>query len=507
MPSKLKTVEQLAEIAAEARAEGKRVVLAHGVFDILHVGHKRHLDIGKRSGDVVIVTVTTDRHVNKGPGRPIFTDKLRAEMLSALESVDYVGISPNPGAEHVIEMIRPHVYLKGSEYSIEEEDVTGRITTERATVEKFGGQVVFTEDITFSSSNLANRALQMYPEEAQEYLRGLRARIKMDDLIGQLRATDHKRGLVIGDTILDEYVYVEPLGKPSKENIIATKYREREIFCGGVVATANMVGEFCGSADLVTLLGQAESQEQFIRHSIGQNINLIPFFRSGARTTMKTRLVDPAYLKKLIEVAHLSDEPLPRPEQKLLNGWVDAQIGNYDFVVVNDFGHGMIDEELVEILCAKAPFLAVNAQTNSANRGFNLVTKYRRADLICIDEPEARLAVSDRYSPMEIVLREKLQKRIDCPTFVVTHGKLGCLILAPGRGAERIPALTDEAIDTIGAGDAFFAATAALAASGCDPFTAAFIGNAVGAMKIRIVGHRHQITRAEVVKYLSSLLK
>lgn len=507
MLGKLKTIDQLAEIAAAARAEGKRVVLAHGVFDILHVGHKRHLDIGKRSGDVLIVTITTDRCVNKGPGRPVFNENLRAEMLSALECVDHVGISPNPGAEYVIEKIRPHVYLKGSEYSTEEEDVTGRITTERATVERLGGQVVFTEDITFSSSNLANRVLRIYPEEAQIYLKDLRARVKANDVVGQLRATDHKRCLVLGDTILDEYVYVEPLGKPSKENIIATRYREREIFCGGVIATANMVAQFCESVDLVTLLGQAESQEQFVRHSIGRNINLTPFFRSGARTTIKSRLVDPAYLKKLIEVAHLSDEPLPAPEQKLLNDWVEARVGSYDFVVVNDFGHGMIDEELIEILCSKARFLAVNAQTNSANRGFNLITKYRRADLICIDEPEARLAVSDRYSPMEVVLRDKLGKRIDCPYFVITHGKLGCLVSAPGREAERIPALTDEAIDTIGAGDAFFAATAALAACGCDPFLAAFIGNAVGAMKIRIVGHRHQITRAEVVKYLSSLLK
>ena len=507
MPGKLKTIEQLGELAAAARAGGLRVVLAHGVFDILHVGHKRHLDIGKRSGDVLIVTITTDRYVSKGPGRPVFTEKLRAEMLSALESVDYVGISPDPGAEFVIEKIRPHVYLKGSEYSVDEKDVTGRIAAERAAVEKFGGQVVFTEDITFSSSSLANRALQIYPEEAQAYLGELRGRMKADDLIGQLRATDHKRCLVLGDTILDEYVYVEPLGKPSKENIIATKYREREIFCGGVIATANMVAQFCDRVDLATLLGQAESHEKFIRHSIGQNINLIPFFRSDAKTTIKSRLVDPAYLNKLIEIAHLSDTPLPEPEQKLLNSWIDGHIGGYDFVVVNDFGHGMIDEELIEILCAKARFLAVNAQTNSANRGFNLITKYRRADLICIDEPEARLAVSDRYSPMEVVLRNKLGKRIDCPYFVITHGKLGCLISAPGHDTERIPALTDEAIDTIGAGDAFFAATAALTASGCDPFVAAFIGNAVGAMKIRIVGHRHQITRAEVIKYLSSLLK
>ena len=142
-------------------------MLAHGVFDILHVGHKRHLDIGKRHGDVLIVTLTTDKFVNKGPDRPVFAEKLRAEMVAGLESVDYVGISPNPGAEHVIEAVSPDFYLKGSEYSDEEDDVTGRIKTERLTVEKFGGEVLYTEDITFSSSNLSNRVLQLYPEDAR----------------------------------------------------------------------------------------------------------------------------------------------------------------------------------------------------------------------------------------------------------------------------------------------------------------------------------------------------
>jgi rfaE bifunctional protein nucleotidyltransferase chain/domain len=507
MLEKIKTLSQLAQIAAEARGKGHKVVLAHGVFDILHVGHKRHLDIGKRHGDLLIVTLTTDKFVNKGPDRPVFGEKLRAEMVASLETVDYVGISPNPGAEHVIEVVKPTYYLKGSEYSDEESDVTGRIKTERMTVEKFGGTVLYTEDITFSSSNLSNRILQLYPEDAAQFLKELRTRITAPDLIKEVAAVQDKRCLVVGDTILDEYIYVEPLGKPAKENIIATKYRDREIFAGGAIATANLAAQLCGRVDLVTLLGQEESHEDFVRRHLHDNVGLVPFYRKGGRTTIKSRLVDPAYVKKLIEVAYLSDEALPVDEQAALNDWVDARIGDYDAVIVNDFGHGMIDPGLIDIVCRKAKFLAVNAQTNSANRGFNLITKYPRADLICIDEPEARLAAMERYAPIESVLKDRLEKRIDCHVFIITHGKLGSVIYTAKEGVRRIPALTGEAIDTIGAGDAFFALAASLVASGSDPFHAAFIGNAVGAMKVRIVGQRHQITKPEILKYLSTLLK
>lgn len=507
MQDKIRTIGQLGEIAAEARSKGRKVVLAHGVFDILHVGHKRHLDIGKRHGDLLIVTLTTDRFVNKGPDRPVFGEKLRAEMVAGLAAVDYVGISPNPGAEHVIEVVKPTFYLKGSEYSDEESDVTGRIRTERLTVEKHGGSVLYTEDITFSSSNLSNRVLQLYPEDAAQFLKELRSRLSPGDLAGEIAAAQGRRCLVIGDTILDEYIYVEPLGKPAKENIIATKYRESEIFAGGAVATANLAAQMCGQVDLVTLLGQEDSREDFVRAHLNERVALVPFYRKAGRTTVKSRLVDPAYVKKLIEVAYICDEALPAEEQAALNGWVESRIADYDAVIVNDFGHGMIDSGLIDIVCRKARFLAVNAQTNSANRGFNLVTKYPRADLICIDEPEARLAAMERYAPIETVVRERLQKRVDCRTFIITHGKLGSAVFTPDGEMRRIPALTGEAIDTIGAGDAFFALASTLIASGADPFHAAFVGNAAGAMKVRIVGQRHQITKPEILKYLSTLLK
>ena len=507
MFEKIKMLGELGEIAAAARAKGQKVVLAHGVFDILHVGHKRHLDIGKSHGDLLIVTLTTDKYVNKGPDRPVFGEKLRAEMVAALECVDYVGISPNPGAEPVLEIIKPSLYLKGSEYADEEADVTGRIKTERMTVERFGGKVLYTEDITFSSSNLSNRVMSLYPEETATYLKELRSRLTVDDVTKEVKALENKRCLVIGDTILDEYIYVEPLGKPAKENIIATKYRSREIFCGGAIATANLVGQMCESVDLVTLLGRAQSHEDLIRANLNPNVNLVPFYREGGQTTVKSRLVDPAYVKKLIEVAYISDEDLPDRDQALLNDWVEKNIDKYDAVIVNDFGHGMIDARLVDIVCRKAKFLAVNAQTNSANRGFNLITRYPRADFICIDEPEARLAAVERYAPIETVVREKLEKQIDCHAFVITHGKLGSIVYTPRAGVKRIPALTGEAIDTIGAGDAFFALASPLLAAGSDPYIAAFIGNAVGAMKVRIVGQRHQITKPEILKYLSTLLK
>src|SRR5437868_588138 len=97
--SKIRSLADLGKIAAGARADGRTVAQCHGVFDVLHLGHVRHFEIGRRSADILIVTLTGDQYVNKGPGRPIFSEALRAEMLAALECVDYVAINQAPSAE------------------------------------------------------------------------------------------------------------------------------------------------------------------------------------------------------------------------------------------------------------------------------------------------------------------------------------------------------------------------------------------------------------------------
>jgi len=128
---KLKSIVDLGRIAEQIRASGQKVVLAHGVFDLLHMGHVRHLNEARTHGDVLFVTLTADAFVNKGPGKPVFSENLRAEMLAALSMVDYVAINHAPDAEDLLQRLRPDVYAKGSDYRDAEADVAGKINRER----------------------------------------------------------------------------------------------------------------------------------------------------------------------------------------------------------------------------------------------------------------------------------------------------------------------------------------------------------------------------------------
>jgi rfaE bifunctional protein nucleotidyltransferase chain/domain len=504
---KIRPIHELGRIADDARRRGQSVVLAHGVFDLIHMGHVRHLEHARTHGDVLFVTVTSDRFVNKGPGRPVFAAGMRAEMLAALEYVDWVGINDAPSAELVLHAIKPTAYVKGSDYADAKDDVTGKIVDEQHAVEAYGGRIVFTDDIVFSSSALINRHLNVFDPEVKRYLDHLRETAGLEGVLDLFEQVKDKRVLLVGDAIVDEYNYVFPMGRPSKENIIATRFQGREQFAGGAIAAANHVAGICREVELVTVLGRDDPHEGLIRAALKPNVVLTCLWRDKAPTTCKSRFVDSGYVRKLFEVQHLEDTPLPLDLQGELNRVIAARAGDYDVVIVTDFGHGMIYGSTIDVLIKHARFLAINAQTNSANLGFNLITKYPHADYLCIDAPEAQLAVHDKFADLTVVASELLPRYVDCRKIILTHGKYGCVTFEAGGQPRRIPAITDQVVDTMGAGDAFFVITAPLVALGAPLYHVGFIGNVAGAIKVGIVGHRASVDRVGMIKAITTLLK
>ena len=505
--SKILSLEHLGVIAGRARAEGQTVGLCHGVFDVLHLGHIRHIMAAKQQCDLVMVTLTADRYVNKGPGRPIFPEHIRAEVLAALEQVDYVAINDAPSAEPVLETIRPSVYFKGADYENPDDDITGKIRTERETVERHGGRLTFTRDITFSSSNIINKYLDVYDPPLRDFLDELRADDGLDGILTLINKVGGLKVLIVGDAIIDEYQYVNALGKAAKENMIATLFKEREIFAGGVLAAANHVAGFCESVEVVTALGAADSHEALIHDVLKPNVTLNPVMLKGRPTTRKSRFVETGYLRKLFEVYHMDDSPYDAEARAELEALVAKRARAADLVIVTDFGHGLLDSRLIRVLTENARFLAVNAQSNSGNHGFNLITKYHKADFICIDAPEARLAVAEKFASIPEIIENGLARRIDCPRIIVTHGAHGCYTYEAGKGLVHIPAFTKTVTDTIGAGDAFFVVAAPLVAAGGPMVQCGFVGNAAGAIKVGIVGPPTAGEKAPVVKLVTALRK
>lgn len=276
-------------------------------------------------------------------------------------------------------------------------------------------------------------------------------------------AVKHLKVLLVGDAIIDEYCYVTPLGKSIKDNMISVQYHKKETFSGGVWAAAAHVRGFCNEVDVMI----------------------------GNQVTTNRRFVEEAYMRKLF-VVH---------ETKSIEMQERKNFADYDLVIVTDFGHGAITPELIAELTVSAKFLAVNTQTNTSNYGFNLITKYPRADYVVLDELEARLAVHDRESKLEDVIIE-----LEFTKIVVTQGYLGAIGYEGSRldnGVfSRQEAKANKVVDTMGAGDAFISVSAPFACLGLPIDELVRIGNAAAAVKISTVGHRSPVTPDSLKAYL-----
>jgi rfaE bifunctional protein nucleotidyltransferase chain/domain len=503
---KILSLEVLAGIVQKLKAENHIVVLCHGVFDLIHPGHIRHFDAAKREGDILVVTVTPDRFVNKGPGRPVFNERLRTEALAALCVVDYVAINEWPTAEETIRKLRPDVYVKGSEYSQRKNDLTGKIYDEEEAILSVGGRIHFTEDITFSSTKLLNTYFNILPPEAEMYLSEFRQSYNKDDIISRLKALHSMRVLVIGDTIIDEYHFCQALGKSSKSNSLNSRFLHAEAYAGGALAISNHIAGFCNSVHLVSCIGQAEPWLEFITTHLKPNISTKFFTRPDGPTTVKRRYVESFLYQKMFEVTFSEDRPLPADVAANLNSYLAAIASEYDLVVAGDFGHGLIGRDTVDVLCSKAKFLAVNAQTNSVNTGYNLITKYPRADYVCVDQEEIRLAYHDRFGPLDLLIK-RAAEQLSASILTVTQGHHGSTTYRRNAELVRTPAFSKEVVDTLGAGDAYLSVTAPCAAAGYPPKVIGFIGNAVGALAIQILGNRESVEPVPLFKFIDTLLK
>lgn len=447
-----------------------RTVLCHGCFDLLHLGHIRHLKEAKSLGDRLIVSVTTDRFVRKGAGRPVFNLDQRMEALRALSFVDDVIPNDAPNAHAIIEQLKPSVYVKGVDY---DNKIDANLDSEIAAVQAYGGRFHVTKTDKWSSTQILNG--ERLTEPALVYLDKIKKAGYIDKIQAAFDRADKLRIAFVGETIVDEYRYVSALGKASKEPILVTVAQKSEAFQGGIVA-ASLQGDWTDSS-IVTI----------------------------SRPMYKTRFVESGSNQKLFEVYSEPRIELEVIERLKFQEDINKAVRESDVVVVIDFGHGLMGEQ-ERAAVANAKFLAVNAQTNAGNKGYNSVLKYDHADYICIDEPEARFAMQMQDEPVDRVA-VNLGLSTMAAQLVITHGRHGCLCYQPGPDLERIPAFATHGLDTMGAGDAFLAVTAPLIAAGLPLEHAAFVGNVAGGIKVGIVGHTRNVGREELLQNVEALLK
>jgi rfaE bifunctional protein kinase chain/domain/rfaE bifunctional protein nucleotidyltransferase chain/domain len=499
-------LDDLVAKVKELKKKGKVVVQSHGVFDLIHPGVIQHLNVAKEQGDVLVVTVIKDKDIRRGPGRPIFSEKLRAENVASLQQVDYVALVDEETPFDCVRLIKPDIYAKGKAFKDRDQTIHGKIFQKEKEL-YFGKVKIFeTEGFSFSSQEIINNFLDIYPAETKKFLKELAARHSFKQIATQLNKLKSLKVLIIGDGIIDEYHYCDSMGRSSKNPLVVNRYLNHETFAGGALAIANHIASLCETVHLVTLLGKQESREEFIAANLKPNITSKYFYREDGPTIVKKRYVNQYLNQKLFEVNYLNDSQIAADLEKKLLAYLHNEVRKYDIVLVSDFGHGLVTKKLIKLIESRANKYAINTQTNAANSGYNMVTKYHRPYFICVDENELRLAAQEKHGQIEDVAR-RIKDAVKAQNLIVTLGRRGSLGLGRKGELNRTPVFSTKVIDTIGAGDAFFAFTAPCFAVGLPLDLVSFIGNAVGALAVQIVGNKKSVEKHELLEFIHNLLK
>lgn len=496
------------EIRDGIKKDNKIIVLCHGVFDLVHPGHIIHFEQAKKMGDILVVSVTSAQFVRKGPDRPYFDDEMRMKFLEAIDYIDYVILSEGYTVDDIIKSVRPDFYVKGEEYKNAQNDITGKIAEEQRLVEKYGGQIKFTEGQVFSSTKLINTAMSGIPEDVRLYMENFKNRYTIEDIKKYADKICELKVLVLGDVIIDKYVYCNVQGIMSKDMGYSARLQGMEEYYGGAVAVARHLATFTSSLTLMSIIGEEKNIQDSMFEELSDKMDLELVFSKKIPTIVKQRYLmrnekRDEYIK-LFAINNIPEKVTYENSvrEDFLNKLRES-IDKYDVVLLCDFGHGIVDEAVMEIVQKRAKFLAVNCQTNSSNTGMNIITKYKRADVFSLDQNELNLAYPS-YTDSEEKKLKKLSAHLGGRGWL-TRGALGAWQIEQDTIGE-CPAFTLKVKDTVGAGDAFYSLATIFSAVGAPMEIGTFMGNIGGALGANIVGNKESVEKVNALKFASTLM-
>lgn len=485
--------------------DGKKLVLCHGVFDILHYGHLKHFEQAKTYGDILVVSVTPDKFVNKGPSRPAFNESVRLEMLSSLEIVDFVYLNNGPSSVNVIKEFKPDIYCKGPDYKDHTKDLTNNIKLELKALRSVKGKIVYTEGQTYSSGNLINQFSNNLSELTKKNISKIKTKYNFEKIKTIIDSFANLKVLVIGEVIIDEYIFCDALGKSGKDPMLAFKLMKSEKYLGGSGAIARNLLSFSKNISLFSMIGEKKDEFKFIESKL-KGIKRRLLKKKNSPTITKTRFLDIYSNSKVLGVYNINDDPLDEKNEIFFRKII-KKINNYDLVIVSDYGHGLISEKNAKLICKKSKFLALNAQVNAANVGFHSLKKYRNVNSVIINEKEIRHELRDKNEDIKKLMK-KLADLYNFKTLTVTQGNSGSTMYNKKKNNFiQSDAFAKSAIDKIGAGDTMLSLISLCLKKKLDENLSLLIGSIAAALSVKNYGNKKNISKIEIQKSLENLLK
>jgi len=436
---KLVSVEQLCNLVGQ-RPRKRKVVLCHGVFDIIHPGHIRHLRYAKSKADILVVGITADIHVAKGTHRPHCPEELRADAMANLEMVDYVVIDKQQTPLSLISKLKPDYYAKGYEYA-------NRNIPEESSVQEYGGEVLYTPgDIVYSTTRKLD---QETPQLSREKLALL---IQKEDLAPLfLPDFSHLKVHVVGDTIIDTIEHTTLIGANAKTPTFSVLANGKEHFVGGAGVVAKHLHAAGVEVVFSTVLG-SDKCAYFLEENIqGIKVNVV---RDLVRPTTEKRVIE-AGGYRLLKIDTVDNRSIDNFCLTCLCANIKKE--ECDAIIFSDFRHGIFNSRTIPLLVADIPPQTFRVADSQVASRWGNILEFTGFDLLTPNEREARFSCGDQDSSIR-KLSSEIYKRSECRTLMLKLGARGVLTLRNANDEFLVlDSFARHVVDPVGAGDAFLA--------------------------------------------------
>ena len=506
--NKIKGKKELIETIKSLKEQGKKIVHCHGCFDLIHPGHIRHLRFAKEQGDILLVTITADKFVQKDYTNPFATQSLRAKSLASIEYVDLVHINENLLGTDIIREIKPDIYIKGEEYAKDKKLHYGFIE-EKKLVESFGGKIAYSPgSIIFSSTKIINKLLQredIKKEKINNFL--IRHGISKENLINIIEKCKDMKILIIGDFFVEDYIFCDKSEIATDSPILNFDFSENKSFLGGVGLVAQYIQNLGGDTKILCI-GNEKSSEIF--NQLNPDLkNKIDFTKidNYFLPTKTTFLSDE---QKILE---LNKKPRIKLDEKTELDFINKSINllnGFQAIIFCDYNHGFLNENIINSVTEEAKKSGVLCTLITGGERFRNLLNYKDLDFIICSEKEARCAVNNFSDGIDFLSRDLLSKTT-YKNLVINLGKNGFICYKPVQDphqlsstyASYLPCFSDKIIDKIGVKEALISAVVLSLASKSDIYTALYLGNCISSIESLRMGNA-PVSKEELILYLEN---
>ena len=450
-----------------------------GDFNILHPGHLRLLKFAKESGHYLIVGVNRDNGSIKGVSQDI-----RLESIKATSYVDEAFILDISAVEY-IQKYKPDIVVKGKEHE-------NKDNLELDIISAYGGKLLFSSgEIGFSSMDLLRQeflSLSDNLNHSWEYLK--RHDLELNTLKDIIDKFSTLKILVIGDTIVDEYITCEPLGMSQEDPTIVVSPLATNKFIGGAAIVASHARTLGADVKFISVVGDDENK-QYVQNSLENlEIDTSLYCDNTRPTTLKQRFR--ASNKTLLRVNHLKQHSVSKDIENEILTNIKNCIDDVDLIIFSDFSYGLLTNKIIKNISKlgseKKVLMAADSQSSSQ---IGDISKFKNMTLVTPTEREIRLSLNDFESGL-VILSEKLSKKTSAKYIFTTLGAEGVMIYNNHQDkllTDNIKALATTVKDVSGAGDSLLTCSSLALAVGANIWQSAYLGSFAAAIQVSRVGN------------------